>query len=137
MSEIIEMLQSFWGLIFGAGGVVASLAFYNLNKRLKLNEVKSAEIDTLKITIDMLRGELNAVQASLIETRGLNSQLYGEKNTLEIKNSKLKSMINKAYACQYADSAHCPVLIKQRQLDAEWAVILDERTANNVPRETL
>ena len=109
----------------------------NLNKRLKLNEVKSAEIDTLKITIDMLRGELNAVQASLIETRGLNSQLYGEKNTLEIKNSKLKSMINKAYACTYADSVHCPVLTKQRQLDAEWAVILDERTNNNVPRETL
>ena len=67
--ELFDIFQNFWVLLFGAGGAFATLKYYSLNKRLKVNEVKSAEIDTLKITINMLRDELTAIQRTLIETR--------------------------------------------------------------------
>ena len=132
MMVLFDIFQNFWVLLFGAGGAFATLKYYSLNKRLKVNEVKSAEIDTLKITINMLRDELTAIQRTLIETRGLNSQLYGEKNSLEIKNSKLKSMINQAYACTYAEPKHCRVLCKQKELDDEWEKVLSNRVENQI-----
>lgn len=106
--------------------LVTYMLYRKQQKRFKTAEAFEKEVEALKITVSTMReqlqfydGRLTEMQKMVIGKDAYIGQLSEEKHTLEIKNSKNKSAINRAYSCEHcSDISLCPVL-KQRAANEE------------------
>lgn len=106
--------------------LITYILYRKQQKRFKTAEAFEKEVEALKVTVSTMReqlqfydGRLNEMQKMVIGKDVYVSQLSEEKHTLEVKNSKNKSAINKAYSCEHcSDISSCPVL-KQRAANEE------------------
>ncbi len=123
MSEVWHFIQEFWGLIFGAGGILATFLYYTQTNRLKKAEATASEITNLTAIISELRQEIGRLQAGqrsleerLNDKDKLVSNLYKEIEDKDKKNSIKRRSINCAFECKYQQN-NCPVLMKLAELE--------------------
>jgi septal ring factor EnvC (AmiA/AmiB activator) len=133
--ELLNTLITIFALIFGAGGSVMSIIYFRQNKRIKNAEADNAELDKLRKgfeilqqRVDDLYKELKETRSQLARVRAENTELYKDKNILELKNSQKKSCIHRAHECKY--EKFCPVLMRQREIEDDYYSMLTEREKN-------
>ncbi|MDD4728575.1 MAG: hypothetical protein PHN55_07485 [Dysgonamonadaceae bacterium] len=120
------IIMSILSVLAGSSTVVTFVLYRKQQKRFKTAEAFEKEVEALKNTVETMRQQLTFYDGRLTEMQKLVvgkdayiGQLSQEKHILEIKNSKNKSAMNKAYGCEHcSDVALCPVL-KQRALHEE------------------
>lgn len=120
--EIIITLAT---LILSSGALNIVL-YRKVDKRTKTAEAFEKEVSALSNTIEAMKKHQNYTDERLERMQGeltkkdiYNSQLMREKHILEVKHSRNKSAINKAYECEFCeDKSKCKVL-KQRALNDE------------------
>ena len=119
-------LLSVVSVLAGSSTVVTYILYRRQQKRFKTAEAFQKEVDALKNTVEMMRqqltfydGRLTEMQKLIVGKDGYIKQLSQEKHVLEVKNSRNKSAMNRAYECKHcADIASCPVL-RQRAINEE------------------
>ncbi|MDL2310317.1 hypothetical protein LJC39_04295 [Parabacteroides sp. OttesenSCG-928-B22] len=120
------ILISIISILCGSSTVITFILYRKQQKRFKTAEAFEKEVVALKNTVEILQqqvtfqeGRISDTQKLVINKDAYITQLSQEKHTLEIKNSKNKSAINKAYSCEHcSDISLCPVL-KQRTVNEE------------------
>lgn len=66
-------------------------------------------------------GRLTEMQKLVVGKDAYINQLSQEKHTLEVKNSKNKSAMNKAYSCEHCSEVSlCPVLMQRAANEEEY-----------------
>lgn len=121
-------------VLAGSSTIVTYLLYRKQQKRFKTAEAFEKEVDALKNTVETMRQQLLFYDGRLTEMQKLVvgkdvyiKQLSQEKHTLEIKNSKNKSAMNKAYSCEHcSDISLCPVLIQRAANDEEYLKSLNK-----------
>ncbi len=109
-----------------SSGVINIVLYRKVDKRTKTAEAFEKEVAALSATIDAMKRHqeytdqrLERMQEELTKKDVFNSQLMKEKHILEVKHSRNKSAMNKAYECSFCDDkSQCPV-IKQRAINDE------------------
>jgi preprotein translocase subunit YajC len=122
----LSILTSIISILCGSSTVITFILYRKQQKRFKTAEAFEKEVTALKTTVEILQqqvafqeGRINETQKLVINKDAYIAQLTQEKHALEIKNSKNKSAINKAYSCGHcSDISLCPVL-KQRTANEE------------------
>jgi uncharacterized membrane-anchored protein YhcB (DUF1043 family) len=120
------IITSILSILCGSSTIITFILYRKQQKRFKTAEAFEKEVDALKNTVETMRQQLQFYDGRLAEMQKLVvgkdvyiSQLTQDKHTLEVKNSKNKSAMNKAYSCDHcSDIALCPVL-KQRAANEE------------------
>jgi TolA-binding protein len=115
-------------ILAGSSTVVTFVLYRKQQKRFKTAEAFEKEVDALKNTVETMRQQLQFYDGRLTEMQKLVvgkdvyiSQLSQEKHTLEVKNSKNKSAMNKAYGCEHcSDISLCPVLMQRAANEEEY-----------------
>lgn len=113
-------------IIAGSSTFITIILYRRQQKRFKTAEAFEKEVVALKTTVEVMQhqltfydGRLSEMQKLVVGKDAYISQLSKDKTTLEIKNSKNKSAMNRAYSCHYApETGECPV-IKQRMKNDE------------------
>lgn len=121
-------------ILAGSSTIVTFVLYRKQQKRFKTAEAFEKEVDALKNTVETMRQQLQFYDGRLTEMQKLVvgkdvyiSQLSQEKHTLEVKNSKNKSAMNKAYGCEHCtDISLCPVLMQRAENEEEYLKSLDK-----------
>ena len=122
------ILTSIISILCGSSTIVTFILYRKQQKRFKTAEAFEKEVDALKNTVETMRQQLQFYDGRLTEMQKLVvgkdvyiSQLSQEKHTLEVKNSKNKSAMNKAYGCGHCtDISLCPVLVQIAANEEEY-----------------
>lgn len=131
--SVLSLLLGF----LGTGGIfISSVMFRKVTKRSKVAEAFSKEVDSLRETIGELRKQISFCEERLLQMQSMLSlrdnyidTLSREKNTLEIKNARNKSAINKAYECAHCgDVAKCAVLMQRSKNEEEYLKVIEHKT---------
>lgn len=128
-------LTSLISLLFGSSTIVTYGLYRKQQKRLRNAEAFAKEVEALKSTINAMQqqmqyyeGRLTEMQKLIIGKDSYIAQISQDRHTLEIKNAKNKSAINKAYGCSYrSDTYKCPVLVHRKANEEEF---IKRRTIN-------
>ncbi len=115
-------------VLAGSSTIVTFFLYRKQQKRIKTAEAFEKEVNALKTTVATMRdqltfydGRLNEMQKLVVGKDAYIGQLSSEKHTLEIKNSKNKSAINKAHSCpNCSDVSNCPVIKQKIANDDEY-----------------
>lgn len=115
------VVTSIVSVLAGSSTIVTFILYRKQQKRFKTAEAFEKEVDALKNTVETMRQQLQFYDGRLTEMQKLVvgkdlyiGQLTQEKHTLEVKNSKNKSAMNKAYGCVHcSDVSLCPVLMQR------------------------
>lgn len=135
MSDFTTVLSLIFGFLGGGGALVTYMLYRKQLKRFKNAEAVEKEVATLRSAIAAMEQNqkwyeerLGALQKLLLEKESYVEILSKDKNLLEIKHSKNKGAINKAYECSFClDTSKCPVLIQRSKNEDEYL-----RTLTNV-----
>ncbi|MDL2303209.1 hypothetical protein LJC28_02325 [Dysgonomonas sp. OttesenSCG-928-D17] len=122
------ILTSIISILCGSSTVITFILYRKQQKRFKTAEAFEKEVDALKNTVETMRQQLQFYDGRLTEMQKLVvgkdayiNQLSQEKHTLEIKNSKNKSAMNKAYSCEHCSEVSlCPVLMQRAANEEEY-----------------
>lgn len=128
MSDFATILSLIFGFLGGGGALITYLLYRKQLKRFKNAEAVEKEVATLRGAIAAMEQNqkwyeerLSSLQKLLLEKESYVEVLSKDKNLLEIKHSKNKSAINKAYECKFCtDTAKCPVLIQRSKNEDEY-----------------
>ena len=120
-------------VVCGGSSIVTLIIYRKQQKRFKTAEAFEKEVDALKNTVETMRQQLQFYDGRLTEMQKLVvgkdayiSQISQEKHTLEVKNSKNKSAMNKAYGCVHcSDVSLCPVLMQRTANEEEYLKLLN------------
>lgn len=134
MANWLQIISLLFGLLGGGGAFVTYLLYSKQMKRIKSAEASEKEITNIRAGLDVMRdqisfqaGQIAALQKALIERETDNETLRKEKHVLEVKNSKNKSAMNKAYECKFCpDTSKCIVLIQRKQNEEDYLKTLCE-----------
>lgn len=126
-------LTSLISLIFGSSTIVTYGLYRKQQKRLRTAEAFAKEVEALKSTINAMQQQMQYYEGRLTEMQKLIigkdtyiAQISQDRHTLEIKNAKNKSAINKAYGCVYRSDTHaCPVLTQRISNEKDFFMIPD------------
>ena len=125
MSDFTTVLSLIFGFLGGGGALVTYMLYRKQLKRFKNVE---KEVATLRSAITAMEQNqkwyeerLSSLQKLLLEKESYVEVLSKDKNLLEIKHSKNKGAINKAYECSFCpDTSKCPVLIQRSKNEDEY-----------------
>lgn len=128
MSDFTTVLSLILGFLGGGGALVTYMLYRKQLKRFKNAEAVEKEVATLRSAIAAMEQNqkwyeerLASLQKLLLEKESYVEVLSKDKNLLEIKHSKNKSAINKAYECSFCpDTSKCPVLIQRSKNEDEY-----------------
>lgn len=128
MGEIFSFLSALIGFLGGGSALVTLILYRKQSVRIKNAEAYEKEVGVLRVEIAELRKSIEFERQQREQDKKviaslelLNTQLHGEKNTLEIKKAKNKRAINQSYKCTYCnDVAMCPVLIQVQKNEEEY-----------------
>lgn len=128
------LLTSIISILCGSTTIVTFLLYRKQQKRFKTAEAFEKEVVALQNTVETMRRQLEFYDGRLSEMQKLVvgkdvyiSQLSLDKHTLEIKNSKNKSAMNKAYSCEHcSDISLCPVLRQRAANEEEYLKSLNK-----------
>ncbi len=129
-----SLITSILSILCGSSTVMTFILYRKQQRRFKTAEAFEKEVDALKNTVETMRQQLQFYDGRLTEMQKLVvgkdlyiSQLSQEKHLLEIKNSKNKSAMNKAYSCEHCtDISLCPVLIQRATNEEAYLNELNE-----------
>ena len=129
-----SLITSILSILCGSSTVMTFILYPKQQRRFKTAEAFEKEVDALKNTVETMRQQLQFYDGRLTEMQKLVvgkdlyiSQLSQEKHVLEIKNSKNKSAMNKAYSCEHCtDISLCPVLIQRAANEEAYLNELNE-----------
>lgn len=135
MSDFTTVLSLIFGFLGGGGALITYMLYRKQLKRFKNAEAVEKEVATLRSAIAAMEQNqkwyeerLASLQKLLLEKESYVEILSKDKNFLEIKHSKNKGAINKAYECSFcSDTSKCPVLIQRSKNEEEYI-----RTLTNV-----
>jgi predicted ribosome quality control (RQC) complex YloA/Tae2 family protein len=135
-----EIIIPLLTLIF-TSGIVNVVLYRKVDKRTKTAEAFEKEVSALSATIEAMKRHqehtdqrLERMQNELTKMDVFNTQLMKEKHILEVKHSRNKSAMNKAYECAFCDDKSlCPV-IRQRATNDE--IYLKELKDGDTERTT-
>lgn len=122
-----------------ASGVINVVLYRKVDKRTKTAEAFEKEVLALSNAMESMKkhqgytdNRLEWMQSELTKKDMYNSQLMKEKHTLEVKHSRNKSAMNKAYECTFCDDkSQCPVLMERRNNDEQYLAELKKAEINN------
>lgn len=128
MSDFTTVLSLIFGFLGGGGALVTYMLYRKQLKRFKNAEAVEKEVATLRSAIAAMEQNqkwyeerLGSLQKLLLEKESYVEILSKDKNLLEIKHSKNKAAINKAYECSFCpDTSKCPVLIQRSKNEDEY-----------------
>lgn len=128
MSDFTTVLSLILGFLGGGGALVTYMLYRKQLKRFKNAEAVEKEVATLRSAIAAMEQNqkwyeerLASLQKLLLEKESYVEVLSKDKNFLEIKHSKNKGAINKAYECSFCpDTSKCPVLIQRSKNEDEY-----------------
>lgn len=128
MSDFTTVLSLIFGFLGGGGALVTYMLYRKQLKRFKNAEAVEKEVATLRSAIAAMEQNqkwyeerLGSLQKLLLEKESYVEILSRDKNFLEIKHSKNKGAINKAYECSFCpDTSKCPVLIQRSKNEDEY-----------------
>jgi TolA-binding protein len=123
-----EIIVSFLTVVAGSSTFITLWMYRKQQKRFKTAEAFGQEVTALRATVQELREQIRFQEERINKTQELITskdayinQLSQEKHTLEIKNSRNKSAINKSYGCTYCpDISLCPVLVQRAANEEEY-----------------
>lgn len=129
------IIISLISILCGSTTVVTFVLYRKQQKRFKTAEAFEKEVVALKATVESMQnqisfydGRLNEMQKLVIGKDAYISQLTEDKHTLEIKNSKNKSAMNKAYSCSFCnDVSECPVIMQRAANEEAYLRELNEK----------
>lgn len=132
MVNWLQIVSLLIGLLGGGGAFVTYVLYSKQMKRIKSAEASEKEIANIRAGLDVMRdqisfqaGQIAALQKALVERETDNETLRKEKHVLEVKNSKNKSAMNKAYECKFCpDTSKCIVLIQRKRNEEEYLKML-------------
>lgn len=135
MSDFTTVLSLIFGFLGGGGALITYMLYRKQLKRFKNAEAVEKEVATLRSAIAAMEQNqkwyeerLASLQKLLLEKESYVEILSKDKSLLEIKHSKNKGAINKAYECSFCpDTSKCPVLIQRSKNEEEYI-----RTLTNV-----
>ena len=123
MESLFHYINEFWGVIFGTGGIFATILSFSYSRRLKKAEATASEITNLQLIIDSLKSEIKRLEEKqqhlekrLDEKDNDLSRLYREIDVLDKKYLIKKKAINCAIECR-TNNNDCPVLLKLAELE--------------------
>jgi|GEM_PF-1870859 len=127
------IITSIISILCGSSTVITFILYRKQQKRFKTAEAFEKEVDALKNTVESMRQQLLFYDGRLAEMQNLVigkdayiSQLTLDKHRLEVKNSKNKSAMNRAYSCGHcSDISLCPVLKQRAANDEEYLKTLN------------
>lgn len=122
MAEWISIISVIFNLLLGGGVVTTFILYRKQSVRIKNAEAFAQEVNVLRSEIDELRKSLEFERKQREEDKKviarielLNTQLFNDKSSLEIKNALYKKAMNRAYECTFcSESGKCPVLIQRK-----------------------
>lgn len=128
MSDFTTVLSLIFGFLGGGGALITYMLYRKQLKRFKNAEAVEKEVATLRGAIAAMEQNqkwyeerLSSLQKLLLEKESYVEVLSKDKNLLEIKHSKNKGAINKAYECNFCpDTSKCPVLIQRSKNEDEY-----------------
>lgn len=137
-SELLNWILGAFSTLTGATTFMAWFMYRKQEKRFKTAEAFEKEVLSLRLAMNTLQeqvkwyGErLNETQALIVSKDAYITQISGEKHTLEIKNSRNKNAINKAFNCRFCEApSECPVLIQRASNEEEYLKQIERK--NNV-----
>lgn len=122
------LLTSIISILCGSSTIVTFILYRKQQKRFKTAEAFEKEVDALKNTVETMRQQLQFYDGRFTEMQKLVvgkdayiNKLSQEKHTIEVKNSKNKSAMNKAYSCEHClEVSLCPVLMQRAANEEEY-----------------
>lgn len=122
MAEWISIISVIFNLLLGGGVVTTFILYRKQSVRIKNAEAFAQEVNVLRSEIDELRKSLEFERRQREEDKKviarvelLNTQLFNDKSSLEIKNALYKKAMNRAYECTFcSESGKCPVLLQRK-----------------------
>lgn len=128
MSDFTTVLSLILGFLGGGGALITYMLYRKQLKRFKNAEAVEKEVATLRSAMAAMEQNqkwyeerLASFQKLLLEKESYIEVLSKDKNFLEIKHSKNKGAINKAYECSFCpDTSKCPVLIQRSKNEDEY-----------------
>ena len=123
--------------LLGGGSALLSW-YYNRKQNRRLLEAEAAvaeyartasEITSLRAQMVFYEERLAALQKMVESKDGYIQVLSHDKDVLEIKHAKNKSVINKAHECEICDDlTKCPVLRQRKINDDAYAAQLESKS---------
>ena len=120
------VVTSIVSVLAGSSTIVTFILYRKQQKRFKTAEAFEKEVDALKNTVETMRQQLQFYDGRLTEMQKLVigkdlyiGQLSQEKHVLEVKNSKNKSAMNKAYGCVHCNDISLCTVLMQRAANEE------------------
>lgn len=122
MAEWLAIVSIVLNLLLGGGVVTTFVLYRKQSVRIKNAEAFEHEVNVLRNEIDELRKSLDFERRQREEDKKviarvelLNTTLYHDKSSLEIKNALYKKAMNRAYECTFCtESGKCPVLQQRK-----------------------
>lgn len=125
MENWVAIVSLIFNLLLGGGVVTTFLLYRKQSVRIKNAEAFSAEVAVLRAEVEELRKSLDFERRQreedkkiIAKVEALNTALFHDKSSLEIKYALRKKATNRAYECTLCpDSSKCPVLIQVKYND--------------------
>lgn len=137
--DILTWILTAFSTLTGGTAFYTFIMYRQQAKRFKTAEAFEKEVNALKSTIEGLQKQiefqenrLNEMQKTLVNKDAYIGTLTADKSVLEVKHAKNKSAINRAYGCNFCDSAaNCPVLQQRALNEEEYLKRIETNVASN------
>lgn len=135
----LQIISIVFGVLGGSGALVTYLLYSKQLKRFKNAEAFEKEVQALKAAMSVLEqqitfqaGQITSLQQSYAARDTEAKQLERSLHICEVKNSKNKGAINRAYECTFcSDTSKCPVILQRVRNEQEYLKALEQRNVHN------